>query len=59
MARKKVVFINGKAFRRFGKTKKISKGKATRFRFRKIKGGKQRLGFRNNELIEITSFKRT
>jgi len=30
--------------------------KATRFRFRKTKKGKQRLGFRNNVVVEVTTF---
>ncbi len=37
------------------KTKKIGKGKPTRFRFR----GLQRLGFRNNKVVEITTFRRS
>lgn len=32
--------------------------RATRFRFRDVKGGKQRLGFRNNVVVEVTSFRR-
>lgn len=34
------------------------KSKATRFRFRDTKKGKQRLGFRNNVVVEVTSFRR-
>lgn len=35
-------------------TKKIGKGKPTRFRFK----GKTRLGFKNNRVVEITKFRR-
>lgn len=31
---------------------------ATRFRFRDTKKGKQRLGFRNNVVVEVTSFRK-
>ncbi len=32
--------------------------KKARFRFRKIKGGKQRLAFKNNKVVEVATFKK-
>lgn len=32
--------------------------KGARFRFRKIKKGKQRLAFKNNVVVEVTTFKK-
>ncbi len=32
--------------------------KGARFRFRKIKKGKQRLAFKNGDVVEVTTFKK-
>ena len=45
------------------KVKKIGKGKPQRFRFRKLKPTKkferkQRLGFKNNRVVEIAEFRK-
>ncbi len=32
--------------------------KGARFRFRKVKGGKQRLAFKNKKVVEVVTFKK-
>lgn len=39
------------------KTKKIAKKKPTRFRFRNVEGGKQRLGFVDSKVVEVKTIK--
>lgn len=38
--------------------RRISKGKPTRFRFREIRGGRQRLGFRGKKVVEVKTEKK-
>ncbi len=44
-------------FRR-GKTRKLGKGKPTRFRFKRTATGQIRLGFRDRRVVETTTFTR-